>query len=695
MNQNSGELSHPKYRTDIDGLRAVAVLGVVAFHAFPGRLSGGFIGVDIFFVISGFLITTIIVDNLEQDTFSLRTFYARRIRRIFPALIVTMFGVMILGWSLMISEELKKLSRDVFSGAFFLTNFTLQSDAGYFHDSSETNPLLHLWSLAIEEQFYLVWPLFLILAWKRKLNLLTTTLLLILLSFYLNVSSTDTERVTNFYSPQSRFWELLVGSLLAMHLKSTSFLTFKLRIDFWLKKVFYRTHFKSDGNVVDDLTSFFGATLLTIGFLVLDKSDRYPGFLALIPVFGSALIIYSGKDSFINRRILSLRIFVWFGLISYPLYLLHWPLISYAWIVNANAPSTLTRLILILVSIGLAWLTMKYVERPFRFSRQKLRQKVSILCLVLSSLGLLGGLSFQYNLTSDRGFEDVLLERKGKELAFGSSLKWYEGKQNWLYLGNNYEESVAKLKLTRYPTKADIQATTDLFNYLAKNASVYGTKLALIVGPNKESVYPEYLPSELNPSLTKYSEFFLSDLKSIPNLIVYNPTDDLVKLKPSQGLLYWKTDTHWNSKGAYLSFKGFLNLFSIPAPPVKFVNGSPHRGDLLDLAEIQSYPLESIDDWKPIWDDRAEWSQKILPAGEGTFLNEVELVVNQKPLSNKVIWVIGDSFTNSMKEYFNSTFKNVVYLGHWAERLEGLPIDLENSREKPDMVVIVRVERSF
>ncbi|MBR4876201.1 MAG: acyltransferase, partial [Rhodocyclaceae bacterium] len=173
------KLSHPKYRPDIDGLRAVAVLAVVAFHAFPRWMPGGFVGVDIFFVISGYLISTILLENLARGTFSFTTFYMRRIRRIFPALALVLAASFAFGWYSLFADEFRQLGKHMAGGAGFVANILLWKEAGYFDTASELKPLLHLWSLGIEEQFYLVWPLVLWLVWRRKFNVLTVIVLLL------------------------------------------------------------------------------------------------------------------------------------------------------------------------------------------------------------------------------------------------------------------------------------------------------------------------------------------------------------------------------------------------------------------------------------------------------------------------------------------------------------------------------------
>ena len=204
-----------KYRPDIDGLRAIAVMLVVLFHAFPEAMPGGFIGVDIFFVISGFLITGIIVRELDQKRFSLLAFYNRRIRRIFPALIVVLCVTMVLGWLWMLPAAYAQLSSDVFASAAFLANIALLLQSGYFDIESAKKPLLHLWSLGIEEQFYLLWPLMLMLVARLRLNMLAAVAVVGAASFVLNVALIGSDPVATFYLPFTRAWELLAGAALA------------------------------------------------------------------------------------------------------------------------------------------------------------------------------------------------------------------------------------------------------------------------------------------------------------------------------------------------------------------------------------------------------------------------------------------------------------------------------------------------
>jgi peptidoglycan/LPS O-acetylase OafA/YrhL len=377
------QLSHPKYRPDIDGLRAVAVLSVVAFHAFPAYMGGGFIGVDVFFVISGFLISTIIFENFDRGTFSFVEFYTRRIKRIFPALLLVLIASFAFGWFALLADEYKQLGKHIAAGTIFISNFILWGEAGYFDNSAETKPLLHLWSLGIEEQFYIVWPFVLWLAWKRKLNLLTLTVLVSIISLYLNLKLVEKDAVAAFYSPLTRFWELLLGSILAWFSKNDAIASYKLKFDDSLVKLINLNAIKAnDGKTLSNVISLVGSILLAYGFWFITKDVSFPGLWAVIPVLGAVLIILAGPEAWINRKVLSNKIAVWFGLISFPLYLWHYPILSFARIVEGEVPSSNILIAAVILSIFLAWLTYKLVERPIRSGAHS-RGKVTILVLVM------------------------------------------------------------------------------------------------------------------------------------------------------------------------------------------------------------------------------------------------------------------------------------------------------------------------
>jgi peptidoglycan/LPS O-acetylase OafA/YrhL len=344
-----------KYRPDIDGLRAIAVMLVVFFHAFPEAMPGGFIGVDIFFVISGFLITGIIVRELDHKHFSLVAFYNRRIRRIFPALIVVLSVTMVLGWLWMLPAAYAQLSSDVFASAAFFANIALLLQSGYFDIESAKKPLLHLWSLGIEEQFYLLWPLMLMLVARLRLNMLAAVAVVGIASFVLNVALIGSNPVATFYLPFTRAWELLAGAALACGWNQIS-----------------------QTGAASNSRASIGLVFIAIAAGVLDTKSAFPGWWAVLPVGGAALLL-SAPAGWFCRSVLTSPPLVWIGLISYPLYLWHWPLLVFFGIIKFAPLTLLERGLIVGLSFALAWLTYRFVEIPFRFGRPS-RLKIPSLC---------------------------------------------------------------------------------------------------------------------------------------------------------------------------------------------------------------------------------------------------------------------------------------------------------------------------
>jgi peptidoglycan/LPS O-acetylase OafA/YrhL len=377
----SAPMHSDAYRPDVDGLRAIAVLPVIAYHAFPRLLPGGFVGVDIFFVISGFLISSIILKGLNDGRFSFLEFYGRRIKRIFPALIVILATCLPLGWMILFPDELRGLGKHTAAAAAFAYNIVAWSEIGYFDPDSVTKPFLHLWSLGVEEQFYAVWPLVLVLAfrWRAAVPWVVGTLLLA--SFALNIALIDQRPVETFYFPVTRLWELATGSLLACVVASKH----------------------SGGSPVapkppkrrqvNGRALLAWAALLGIGasVLLLDTRKAFPGWWALLPTLSATVLIATGPDTWLHRRLLAHRLPVFIGLISYPLYLWHWPLLSFAHIIEGGVPSVTTRLTLVGAGFVLAWLTYVAVEIPIRFRGRTGPRAIalaSIMCL-LGAMGIL------------------------------------------------------------------------------------------------------------------------------------------------------------------------------------------------------------------------------------------------------------------------------------------------------------------
>lgn len=342
-----------KNRRDIDGLRAVAVLAIILFHAFPSLVPGGFIGVDIFFVISGYLITSILIPHFSRGSFSLADFYARRVRRIFPALAVVLIACGWFGWYFLIEDEYQQLAKHTLGAAFFVANFLFWGESGYFDTSADSKVLLHLWSLGIEEQFYLVYPVILFVAWRRKLSIPLTIASLGLLSFVLNIWSMTRSPAADFFLPQNRAWELMVGALLA---------SVELR---WLSARDYIHGSALTRNAL----SILGACLLAAGLLVTSKYLPFPGWLALLPTLGAFALIAAGPLTTLNRVILSNPLMVWTGRISFSLYLWHWPLLTLPLIITGKPLPLEQRSYLVASTFALAGLTYLLVENPMRFGR--------------------------------------------------------------------------------------------------------------------------------------------------------------------------------------------------------------------------------------------------------------------------------------------------------------------------------------
>lgn len=700
MNQTSPHNS--AYRSEIDGLRAFAVLSVVAFHAFPASFVGGFIGVDVFFVISGFLITTHLFESLNRRDFSFTDFFQRRIRRIFPALILVMASTLVFGWFVLLADEFSQLGKHVASGAVFLSNFVFASEVGYFDLDAELKPLLHLWSLAVEEQFYIIWPLLLWLAWKARFNLLLLTLIIFTVSLVTNLYFVTRAPNETFFWPFSRFWELLSGSLLAwLMVHKNALLAGGSKQGNNVYRTFYATVtdvFRRSNN--SGFTSLIGLLLLVLSVFHIDKTFPFPSLWTLLPVVGSVAVIVGGANSWLITLLLTNRLAVWLGLISYPLYLWHWPILSYLHIIEDGTPHRDTRLLGVLLAVLLAWGTYIFVEKPIRFGR--FSEPLKSITLTSSFL-LLGAVGFLVSNIDFRQLKtiDSLHFREGLEHRIGSSSQWYQGQDNWLFLGNSYNKTVEKLKLSITPTTDEIENLHDNMSAIAVAARTSETQLALLIGPNKSSIYPEFLPPEVNVSPQRHISFFTNRLDNIPNLTLYDPTRDLLDVKRTDGLIYYRTDTHWNSKGAFITYKNLMQKLGIRVPRVNFASTDTSSGDLIEISNQPDFPLINGDTWNFRIDrsyqlerKKQERSKQVNSATSEAF-GEQEVVHNSNPVSDKRVWIIGDSFTTALKPYFEATFRETWYWDHWKNGLQELPADLMEAKEKPDLIVIIRVERSF
>jgi len=406
-----------RYRADIDGLRGVAILLVLGFHAFPTFIPGGYVGVDVFFVISGFLISTLILKQLRNATFTLSDFYVRRARRLVPALAIVLVSCLLFGWFALLPEEFKDLGKHVGAAAAFVLNFTVWREGGYFDPAANLNPLLHLWSLGIEEQFYLLWPLVLLVLWRHGRGLVISIAALVAISFALNIVFMHTDPKGGFYLPVTRFWELGLGCLLAA-----------------LEGYPTGTERQLSARPAADrrflvaapprpVLPVLGFTLICAAAFLFDNRIAFPGWAALMPVAGAMCIICAPRDNrsaaegiprsasgatwdnWFQRHVLASGPLVFVGVISYPLYLWHWPLLSFATLLGTGNVPVEVRAAVLVLSFALALLVFRFVELPIRSRAPAPASRA--LAAGLGTLGIAGLVIFTAAGISSRFGHDV------------------------------------------------------------------------------------------------------------------------------------------------------------------------------------------------------------------------------------------------------------------------------------------------
>ncbi|WP_407279630.1 acyltransferase family protein [Aromatoleum evansii] len=397
---------HLAYRPDIDGLRALAVLSVVIFHAFPEALPGGFVGVDIFFVISGYLISSIIIKALGRGEFSFADFYARRVRRIFPALLVVVSACLAVGWGALFPDEYAQLAKHSVGGLGFVANFMFWQEAGYFDTEAELKPLLHLWSLGIEEQFYIVWPALALVVWRMRHRLGGIVVILAAISLVASIALSAQWPVASYFLPWTRVWELLFGAALAWRLQR------------------YGMLFPVSAVWAPSIASVAGLLLIALGLVAIDKERVFPGAWALLPVCGAVLLIAAGPRAAVNRILLSARPAVWVGLISFPLYLWHWPLLSFIRILHPEGATPPVLLAALAAAFALSWATFRVVELPVR--RHGGRRTVAGLVSAGALLAIVG-----WSINQRDGLEIRLKDAQAQQAS--AALRWEE---SWLGSGD-------------------------------------------------------------------------------------------------------------------------------------------------------------------------------------------------------------------------------------------------------------------
>jgi len=360
------------YRPEVDGLRAVAVIPVVLFHAGFNGFGGGYIGVDIFFVISGYLITSIILSERASSKFTIVNFYERRARRILPALFLIMAVALPFAWLWMTPHHLKGFSQSLVATSAFVPNVYFFLKSGYFDVGVDEVPLLHTWSLGVEEQYYIVFPLFILLCWKWGLRTMTLILAVIaVISLGLSEWASRTHVTGNFYLPPTRAWELALGSLVAI--------------------ASIRSPLGSGLPVpTRNAITIVGLLLILVPIFVFDRSTPFPGLYALVPTVGTAMVIAFAHVDTIVGRLLALRWVVTLGLISYSVYLWHQPIFVFARLHSEAPPSSLAFAALSLLAFALGYVTWRFVEMPVRNRRRFSRTQIfsAALCASAAFVGI-------------------------------------------------------------------------------------------------------------------------------------------------------------------------------------------------------------------------------------------------------------------------------------------------------------------
>lgn len=423
------------YRADIDGLRAIAVILVILFHCNITLFSGGYVGVDVFFVISGYLITSLLIEDIRNKTFTFRGFYKRRAARLLPALSITLIAVLAFGFVFYPTAAYDNLGKQVFFSSFGAANILFAQGTNYFVQESHYQPLIHLWSLGVEEQFYVVWPLILLILCRfSNTALLTGITALGLASLLVSEKALATPGNASYFLPHYRAFELLIGAACAVLLKQSPNLLTKLQSDM----------------LTSNLASLIGLAMIFIPAFLYSKTTPFPGLNALAPCVGTALLILF-KPKGVFARALEHKASVFIGLISYPLYLYHQPVISFTQLFLPTIDETALLFFTLCASIPLAWITYIFLEKPIRRAahKPKMHGKVIITVLIATipsfaiaglAIAKLGGLPERFALLNpfaleitrqqqatfhahySRGFQVEGGELKGKILFIGDSL---------------------------------------------------------------------------------------------------------------------------------------------------------------------------------------------------------------------------------------------------------------------------------
>ncbi|MEO0326999.1 MAG: acyltransferase family protein [Pseudomonadota bacterium] len=489
-----------KYRAEIDGLRALAVVPVILFHAGFELFSGGFVGVDVFFVISGYLITTILIEDIANDRFSLVKFYERRARRILPALFFVMLVCIPFAWMWMLPNQIKDFSQSIIAVSLFASNILFWKESDYFDASAEEKPLLHTWSLAVEEQYYLLFPIFLLLVWRFGRNrVFWMIVVMAAISLMLSEWGWRNRPTANFYLAPTRAWELFAGSIAAFIVQKR-------------------------GVQSNNLLSLLGLTAVVFAIFAYDETTPFPSLYTMVPVVGVVLLVlFANQETFV-ARLLSTKAFVGIGLISYSAYLWHQPLFAFARIKLLEHPSQYLMGFLSLASIVLAVGSWRYIEKPFRDSSRVNRKTVftvsAVFAVAFISLGLAPNI-YDFHSKTAVAINDATIERERK-FRFSSKSEicktkfWGNcndaeiGKRNVLVIGDSHSADALN---------AVYHATTEFHSELSFSTSNLGGCAALI---NTRDRLPNTWPNKKKCVLLNESERFDEKFLNQYDVVILN-----------------------------------------------------------------------------------------------------------------------------------------------------------------------------
>lgn len=421
-----------QYRPEIDGLRAIAVTSVIAYHAGIQSFGGGFVGVDVFFVISGYLITSILLNDLKTGRFSIAHFYERRMRRILPALFIVMFACIPFAWFWMTPEDMRSLSKGLISTPLFISNFLFWKQSGYFDTANELKPLVHTWSLAVEEQFYILFPPLLLLIWRGGRRLVLGSLIIAcVLSLLLAEWGVHRYPEFTFFMLPTRAWEIALGAIVAVCCPEHE----------------NRPH----NQLVREVGGLLGFLLVLYAVVFYNQKTPFPGLSAVGPTIGTALIIIFATHRTYTGKLLGSKPFVSVGLVSYSAYLWHQPVFAFARITNEEVPTTSLMLLLTLVSFALAYLSWRFIEHPFRdrgqFSQRQIFVYGAIGSLCFITVGIIGQGAYQF--TRFRGMSENQLSALQTAIPSPERVKCHTGGESYLpppnaceYFGRNIKVAV-------------------------------------------------------------------------------------------------------------------------------------------------------------------------------------------------------------------------------------------------------------